>query len=120
MTVTAATDLYEALTGRVPMDLIGEDWLAVLPLNHRATGFLYRTAKRIMDIVGATLGLLLFLPFLPFVALAIRLDSPGPVFYRQRRVGRGGKVFTIWKLRTMRPDAEPRIGPSGLRKMTPA
>jgi exopolysaccharide biosynthesis polyprenyl glycosylphosphotransferase len=104
--VTAATDLYEALTGRVPLDFIGEDWLAALPLNHRATGVLYRTAKRIMDVVGATLGLLLFLPFLPFVALAIRLDSPGPVFYRQRRVGRGGKVFTIWKLRTMRPDAE--------------
>ncbi|MCS7313054.1 MAG: sugar transferase [Acidobacteria bacterium] len=104
--VTSAAELYENLTGRVPLDWVGDDWLTVLPLNHRGTGVLYRSAKRLMDIAGATLGLLLFLPFLPLMALAIRLDSPGPVFYRQKRVGRGGRVFTIWKLRTMRPDAE--------------
>ncbi|GBC85882.1 UDP-N-acetylgalactosamine-undecaprenyl-phosphate N-acetylgalactosaminephosphotransferase [bacterium HR11] len=104
--ITSAVELYEALTGRVPLDWVGDDWLTVLPLNHRGTGTLYRAAKRLMDVVGATLGLLFFLPCLPFIALAIRLDSPGPVFYRQRRVGRGGRVFTIWKLRTMRVDAE--------------
>ncbi len=104
--VTSAVELYEALTGRVPLDWVGDDWLTALPLNHRGTGVLYRAAKRLMDVVGATLGLLLFLPFLPFIALAIRLDSSGPIFYRQKRVGRGGRVFTIWKLRTMRPDAE--------------
>lgn len=110
--VTSAVELYEALTGRVPLDWVGDDWLTALPLNHRGTGVLYRSAKRLMDVIGATLGLLLFLPFLPFIALAIRLDSPGPVFYRQKRVGRGGRVFTIWKLRTMRPDAEAEDRPA--------
>jgi lipopolysaccharide/colanic/teichoic acid biosynthesis glycosyltransferase len=67
--------------------------------------------KRLFDLIVATLGLaLLALPgFL--VALAIRLDSPGPVFFRQERVGRGGRVFRIHKLRTMRADAERLGGP---------
>jgi lipopolysaccharide/colanic/teichoic acid biosynthesis glycosyltransferase len=67
--------------------------------------------KRLFDLIVATLGLaLLALPGL-LVALAIRLDSPGPVFFRQERVGRGGRVFRIHKLRTMRADAERLGGP---------
>ena len=67
--------------------------------------------KRLFDLIVATLGLaLLALPgFL--VALAIRLDSPGPVFFRQERVGRGGRVCRIHALRTMRADAERLGGP---------
>jgi len=57
-------------------------------------------------------GLLLSLPLLPLVALAIKLTSAGPVFYRQKRVGRGGAVFYCYKLRTMRADAEAEIGPT--------
>ena len=64
--------------------------------------------KRAFDVVAALLGLLLLgLPMLA-VALWIRLDSPGPVFFRQERVGRHGKVFRIHKFRTMRVDAEQR------------
>lgn len=67
--------------------------------------------KRLFDLIVATLGLaLLALPGL-LVALAIRLDSPGPVFFRQQRVGRGGRLFRIHKLRTMRVDAEYLGGP---------
>ena len=66
--------------------------------------------KRLFDVVSALFGLLLFgLPMLA-VAAWIRLDSPGPVFFRQERVGRHGKVFRIHKFRTMRVDAE-RRGP---------
>jgi lipopolysaccharide/colanic/teichoic acid biosynthesis glycosyltransferase len=64
--------------------------------------------KRLFDVVSAILGLLVFgLPML-LVALWIRLDSPGPVFFRQERVGRHGKLFRIHKFRTMTVDAEQR------------
>ncbi|WP_413701772.1 sugar transferase [Psychromonas sp. KJ10-10] len=90
--------------------------------------------KRIFDIIFASLALLMLLPLLPFLALAIKLDSKGPVFYKQTRLGRSkttqNKLFTIIKFRTMFTDAEangvaqlageddPRITPVGrfLRK----
>lgn len=58
-------------------------------------------AKRAFDLLAAGLGLLLLAPLLLAVAVAIQLDSPGPVFYRQERVGRGGRVFRIHKFRSM-------------------
>ncbi len=57
--------------------------------------------KRIMDVVGSALGLLLLLPVLAVVAVIIKLDSPGPIFFRQERVGRGGRSFRIFKFRSM-------------------
>lgn len=68
-------------------------------------------AKRVFDLLGAGVALLLLAPLLAVVAVAIRLDSPGPVFFRQERVGRGGRPFRIHKFRTMRQDA-PAIGPA--------
>ncbi len=62
-------------------------------------------AKRLFDLLGAAVALLLLSPLLLAVALWIRLDSPGPVFYRQERVGRGGVPFRIHKFRTMRHGA---------------
>lgn len=62
-------------------------------------------AKRMFDLAIAGLGLLLLSPLLLLIALAIKLDSPGPVFYRQERVGRGGQPFRIHKFRTMRHGA---------------
>lgn len=59
-------------------------------------------SKRAFDLLGASAGLLLLAPVLLLIALWIRLDSPGPVLYRQQRVGRGGRLFTIYKFRTMR------------------
>jgi lipopolysaccharide/colanic/teichoic acid biosynthesis glycosyltransferase len=66
--------------------------------------------KRLMDLLFAVGGLLLFSPLLLVLALAIKLDSPGPVFFRQERVGRDGRPFRIHKFRTMRVMAE-RDGP---------
>jgi exopolysaccharide biosynthesis polyprenyl glycosylphosphotransferase len=63
-------------------------------------------AKRLLDLTAASVGLILALPFMLLVALAVRLDSPGPIFFRQDRVGRGGREFTLWKFRSMRTDAE--------------
>jgi lipopolysaccharide/colanic/teichoic acid biosynthesis glycosyltransferase len=57
--------------------------------------------KRILDVVGSALGLLLLLPVLAVVAVIIKLDSPGPIFFRQERIGRGGRSFRIFKFRSM-------------------
>jgi lipopolysaccharide/colanic/teichoic acid biosynthesis glycosyltransferase len=65
-------------------------------------------SKRIFDWLASGLGLLVLLPVLLALALWIKLDSPGPVFFRQERVGRGGRVFRIHKFRTMVSDAERR------------
>ena len=66
--------------------------------------------KRAFDLIGASLGLLLLWPLLLGIALAIKLDSPGPVLYRQLRVGRHGVPFRIHKFRTMGVDAAQRGG----------
>lgn len=66
-------------------------------------------AKRSMDVVGALGGLALLAPLMAVVALAIRLESPGPVVFRQRRRGLGGRPFWCLKFRTMVPDAEQRL-----------
>ena len=62
--------------------------------------------KRVVDVIGAAIGLVLTAPLLLLLAIALRLDSPGPALYRQQRVGRFGDRFTMYKLRTMRLDAE--------------
>lgn len=68
-----------------------------------------RTAKRLVDILGAGLGLLLLLPLLATIVLIIRLTSKGPIFFRQVRLGRNGHPFRIVKFRTMVVDAEQRL-----------
>ena len=66
-------------------------------------------AKRVMDMVGAGLALFCLLPVLAIVALTIRIDSKGPILFRQARVGFRGRTFTCLKFRTMVPDAEQRL-----------
>ena len=64
--------------------------------------------KRLIDIVGSIVGLILTAVLTPFVAVAIKIDSPGPVFFSQTRVGKNGRRFKIWKFRSMYLDAEKR------------
>jgi exopolysaccharide biosynthesis polyprenyl glycosylphosphotransferase len=89
-----------------------------LPLLHveqpRLTG-LKRVVKAVYDPVVATLGLLLLIPVFVAIAVAIKVDTRGPAFFRQRRVGRGGKEFTILKFRTMVADADQRKAELQLR-----
>ena len=72
-------------------------------MSSRATGIdgSQRAIKRALDVVGALAGLLLTAVVAPVLALLIRLDSPGPIFFRQERVGQGGRLFTMLKFRTM-------------------
>ncbi|MBU0741583.1 sugar transferase [bacterium] len=69
---------------------------------------LFSVVKRLIDIAGALLGLLLILPLLPFLILMIKIDSPGPLFFKQERVGYRGRTFLCYKFRSMERGAEAR------------
>jgi sugar transferase (PEP-CTERM system associated) len=107
--VQDGNDVYESITGKVPIDSIRLSWLLFSPGSHTSRLFLFY--KRFASIVTSIVGLLLSLPLFPFVILAIKLSSPGPVFYWQNRVGRDGAVFRCYKFRTMCTDAESDTGP---------
>jgi sugar transferase (PEP-CTERM system associated) len=96
--------LLERLTGKLYLDTLNPSSFIY------AEGFRVKPsqqiARRIVSTLTAATGLILFLPFLPFVILAVRLSSPGPIFFSQTRVGMGGRNFKVHKFRTMRTDAE--------------
>jgi exopolysaccharide biosynthesis polyprenyl glycosylphosphotransferase len=98
--------LYERLTGRVPVQHVGENWYAAMPILHPGTSATWPVVKRILDVVSAGFGAICLGLALPFIALAIYLDSPGPIFYTQERVGKGGERFRVYKFRSMVPQAE--------------
>lgn len=98
--------VYEEVTGRVPVRYVGDSWYVALPLGHASSSGVYRVLKRAFDVTFALIGLGVFALLLPFIALAIKLDSAGAVLYAQPRVGQGGRIFKLWKLRTMVRDAE--------------
>lgn len=98
--------LYEQLTGRVPVEHLGSNWYVAMPLCHPGTGSLWPLVNRLFDIVSASLGLFFLGLAFPFIAVAIYLDAPGPIFYIQERVGKGGKRFRVYKFRSMIPGAE--------------
>ncbi len=104
--ITLMPVLFEQLTGQVPIEHVGNNWNVALPLDSAEASGFYPVLKRAFDILGALVGLLLFSVLLPFIALALYLDSPGPVFYSQQRVGKGGRAFNLLKLRTMVANAE--------------
>ena len=98
--------LYEEITGRVPVEHVGDDWSLVLPLDHAAIGSFWPFVKRTMDIFISGIGLIVLALLFPILALAIYVDSPGPIFYTQERVGKGGRIFQVIKFRSMIPNAE--------------
>jgi exopolysaccharide biosynthesis polyprenyl glycosylphosphotransferase len=106
------TLLYEEITGRVPVEHVNNDWAIVfLPMQTNDGIFKpYPIVKRGADIFAALFGLFVFGLLLPVIALIIRLDSSGGVFYTQQRVGQNGRVFRIYKLRTMVNNAESHTG----------
>ncbi|RJQ52651.1 MAG: TIGR03013 family PEP-CTERM/XrtA system glycosyltransferase [Desulfobacteraceae bacterium] len=120
---------YEKLTGKLLIEHTTPGWFIFS--GGFKTSISQRIAQEILNKLLATIGLSIILPFFPLAALMIKLDSPGPVFYRQVRIGHKGRSFILYKLRTMVDNAEtcagaqwacendPRITKSGrlLRKM---
>ncbi len=98
--------VYEEVAGRVPIHHLESDWMLRSFVDQaRVSGF-YELVKRLMDIVGGLLGVLILIVTLPVTATAIVIDSGFPVFYSQPRLGKGGVPYSIFKYRSMRKDAE--------------
>lgn len=106
--VVDAPSFYEQVTGKLFLEGINPSW--IIFSDGFNVSLVRKVFKRVMDVICATVGIILTAPFLPLIALAIKLDSPGPVFYRQKRVGEREKNFVLYKLRTMRTDAESGTG----------
>jgi lipopolysaccharide/colanic/teichoic acid biosynthesis glycosyltransferase len=108
VTVLPAQRFAERVLRRIPISLLRPSDLAI---GEGLNSPVRMAAKRVFDLVMSSLLLLFAAPVLAVLAMAIRLDSEGPVFYWQERVGRGGRVYRLHKLRTMRKDAETLSGP---------
>jgi len=120
--VTDETTFYESTYGEVPVSHITPDWFLTADLKGQRQE--HAVFKRLLDVVAAGVGLLLTAPLFLFIAIIIRLQDKGPVFYSQTRVGQGGRHFTVYKFRTMYRNAEsggsawaqpgdPRVTPVG-------
>ena len=104
--ISSLASVYERLTGRLPVDHATYDVQLLLSPADDPSARLYTAAKRGMDIALSLLGLLVLGLIAPFVAIANAIWSPGPLLYRQQRIGKGGRPFTVIKLRSMIVDAE--------------
>jgi exopolysaccharide biosynthesis polyprenyl glycosylphosphotransferase len=104
--VTRMPTLYEEMVGRVPIHHLESDWIIRSFTDQARVSGMYLLVKRLLDIIGGLTGLLVFFTLYPFLALAIIIDSGLPIFYSQPRLGKGGRLFKIYKFRTMHQDAE--------------
>jgi sugar transferase (PEP-CTERM system associated) len=102
--VEDAATTYERITGKILVDDLKPSWL-IFSDGFRVSR-VTRAVKRTFDFVLAVVGMVLAAPLMLLTAIAIRLDSGGPIFYCQERVGENGRVFTLCKFRSMRVDAE--------------
>ena len=115
--VLDAPSFYELVNGKLMLESITPSWF-IFSSGFRSSP-LFNLSKRCIDILLAAFGLLLTLPFFPLIALAIKLDSPGPVYFKQLRVGKKEKPFMLYKFRTMRQDAEEQTGAIWAEKNDP-
>ena len=107
--IEEATSWLEKISGRIEVESLYPSWLVFSQGFKRNASFI--VVRRLVSLSVSLVGLILAAPLFPFIMLAIRLDSRGPIFYSQARVGKGGKVFKVVKFRTMRQDAEVLSGP---------
>jgi exopolysaccharide biosynthesis polyprenyl glycosylphosphotransferase len=99
------TTVYESTSGKIPVEDMGDQWHTAFPARQDVTA-LYLCWHRAMDLAFGLCGLVVLGLALPVLALLIKLDSPGPVFFSQERAGYRGRTFRMRKFRSMRSDAE--------------
>ncbi len=97
-------EYYESITGKIPLDSLRLSWLLFSPGFHVRTAL--RLYKRLFSLFLGSLSIIVTSPLMLLAAIAIRLDSPGPVIFRQQRVGENGKLFTVFKFRSMRQGSD--------------
>lgn len=102
--VEESTSFYERLTGKINTEMLRPSWLIFSNSTRRMR--IYKRTRRMVDVLLAGVGFVLSLPVIVLAAIAIKIDSRGPIFYCQERVGIQKKVFRIIKLRSMSRDAE--------------
>src|SRR5579871_4522745 len=108
--IDEATGLLEKISGKIEVDELNPSWLLFAEGFRLDPAFLF--VRKLMSSIAATLCGLVVLPIVPFIVVAIKLSSPGPILYSQKRVGFRGRVFTCYKFRTMRTNAEAYTGPT--------
>jgi exopolysaccharide biosynthesis polyprenyl glycosylphosphotransferase len=96
---------YESIGGKIPVEHVGDQWYLALPVEIIVSP-LYLCWRKSMDLFFGFLGTLSLLLILPALAVLVILDSPGPIFYKQERLGRNGRKFFIYKFRSMYTNAE--------------
>lgn len=100
-------DLYEGLAWDNPIEFIGQ--FPTIPLHRGHVPELGFVLKRVLDMLFGSLVLMILSPFLLLIAIAIKVESKGPIFYKSQRIGKKGRVFRCYKFRTMVRDAERRL-----------
>jgi exopolysaccharide biosynthesis polyprenyl glycosylphosphotransferase len=108
--IRTLSHVYEEHTGRLPMVHLAEGWEVSQPVARSG----YAPVKRVIDVVAVVLTLPVWILLGAIVWLVVKFDSRGPAIYSQERIGRNGRAFTLYKYRTMIPDAEPN-GPAFAR-----
>jgi exopolysaccharide biosynthesis polyprenyl glycosylphosphotransferase len=104
--ITRMPVAYEELLGRVPVQHLEADWILRYFVDEARTGNFYGLSKRLLDILGGLVGVLIFIFIAPVIAFFILAESGRPVLFQQTRSGKGGRPYTIMKFRTMQTDAE--------------
>jgi exopolysaccharide biosynthesis polyprenyl glycosylphosphotransferase len=102
--VRVVPDLYDGLAWNAPVEYIGQ--FPTIPLHRRDLPIGVFILKRALDLFVSGIAMIVLAPFMALIALAIRMDSDGPVFYRAQRIGRKGRTFICYKFRTMCSDAD--------------
>jgi sugar transferase (PEP-CTERM system associated) len=110
VSIEDSTTWLEKISGKIELDALYPSWLIFSDGFHISPTLLL--LRRLISFIASVVLLILAVPIFPLVALAIKLSSPGPVLYRQKRVGRKGVVFNCYKFRTMQADAEADRGPT--------
>jgi sugar transferase (PEP-CTERM system associated) len=107
--IEEATSLYERISGKIAIENLKPSWM-IFNAGFEVSRTM-QLQKRLLSIVISAFLLALFFPIMLLISVLIKWDTRGPILHRQERIGQDGKVFTLWKFRSMRVDAEKETGP---------